>query len=264
MICKLVTYGPDRQSALTTMSEALDNYVIRGVTNNISLLRDIVTEENFVKGDISTAYLTKIYPQGFKGKTLNQDQKKSLIALAAMIYSKEILRSREFINSASMLGNNQNKTFEFVVIENEHNHTCRITKKDNVFELVIDEKTHLQINDSFSLSDEIINFKLNNENGEKLTMQLISKESNGAISLQYLGTKFKLHVYTKNSFDKLKYMKPKPKIDLSSQILSPMPGIVKSIAVQIGQKVLEGHEICTVEAMKMQNKLNASKTGIVI
>jgi len=43
MICKLVTYGPTRTAALNTMAEALDNYVIRGVTNNISLLRDIVT-----------------------------------------------------------------------------------------------------------------------------------------------------------------------------------------------------------------------------
>ena len=42
-----------------------------------------------------------------------------------------------------------------------------------------------------------------------------------------------------------------------------MPGIVKSIAVQVGQKVNEGQEICTVEAMKMQNKLSAAKTGTV-
>jgi propionyl-CoA carboxylase alpha chain len=58
-------------------------------------------------------------------------------------------------------------------------------------------------------------------------------------------------------------MPVKPKLDLSAQILSPMPGIVKSIAVQVGQKVNEGQEICTVEAMKMQNKLTAAKTGTV-
>ena len=62
----------------------------------------------------------------------------------------------------------------------------------------------------------------------------------------------------------LKYMPEKVKVDLSSQILSPMPGIVKSVAVQVGQMVQEGHEICTVEAMKMQNKLTASRMGKVI
>jgi propionyl-CoA carboxylase alpha chain len=58
-------------------------------------------------------------------------------------------------------------------------------------------------------------------------------------------------------------MPVKAKVDLSSQVLSPMPGIVKSIAIKIGQKVNEGQEICTVEAMKMQNKLVAGKTGTV-
>lgn len=67
MICKLVTYGPDRQTALNTMAKALDSYVIRGVTHNIPLLRDIVTEKRFVSGNISTKYLSEVYPDGFKG-----------------------------------------------------------------------------------------------------------------------------------------------------------------------------------------------------
>ena len=45
MICKLITVGKDRQQALDILADALDNYVIRGVTHNIPLLRDIVTEE---------------------------------------------------------------------------------------------------------------------------------------------------------------------------------------------------------------------------
>jgi propionyl-CoA carboxylase alpha chain len=80
------------------MEQALDNYVIRGVTNNISLLRDITTEENFVKGNISTKYLGQIYPEGFKGKTLNQDQNNTLVGLAAAIYAKDIIRSRAYLD----------------------------------------------------------------------------------------------------------------------------------------------------------------------
>lgn len=46
-------------------------------------------------------------------------------------------------------------------------------------------------------------------------------------------------------------------------MISPMPGIVKSVAVQVGQLVNEGAEICVVEAMKMQNKLVATRLGKV-
>lgn len=80
------------------MAQALDNYVIRGVTNNISLLRDIITEDRFVKGNITTKYLTQVYPDGFKGKSLNKEQVNNLLATSAVIYIKDVLRSRNFAN----------------------------------------------------------------------------------------------------------------------------------------------------------------------
>jgi propionyl-CoA carboxylase alpha chain len=96
----LVTYGDDRNKALSTMCDALDNYVIRGVTNNIPLLRDIVTEKKFVAGDITTNYLPEVYPDGFKGKVLSNDEKHQLVALSAIVYAKQILISRTFQNSS--------------------------------------------------------------------------------------------------------------------------------------------------------------------
>ena len=60
MICKLACYGSTRQEALKTSIEALDSYVIRGVTHNIPLLRDILTEPRFVKGDVTTNYLPEV------------------------------------------------------------------------------------------------------------------------------------------------------------------------------------------------------------
>uniref|UniRef100_A0A915A7R3 Propionyl-CoA carboxylase alpha chain, mitochondrial n=1 Tax=Parascaris univalens TaxID=6257 RepID=A0A915A7R3_PARUN len=68
LICKLVTHGKDRQMALDRMRDALDNYVIRGPTHNIPLLRDIIEEKRFRKGDITTKYLPETYPEGFMGE----------------------------------------------------------------------------------------------------------------------------------------------------------------------------------------------------
>ena len=44
MICKLTTYGRTREEARATSIKALDHYVIRGVTHNIPLLRDVLNE----------------------------------------------------------------------------------------------------------------------------------------------------------------------------------------------------------------------------
>ncbi|XP_067007464.2 propionyl-CoA carboxylase alpha chain, mitochondrial isoform X2 [Anabrus simplex] len=100
MICKLVCYGKNRQEAINRSIQALDSYVIRGVTHNIPLLRDILTEEKFVKGDLSTNYLPETYPDGFKGKTLKNSEKKTLVSMAASVFAKMDIRSRMFINGS--------------------------------------------------------------------------------------------------------------------------------------------------------------------
>ena len=38
-----------------------------GVTHNVPLLRDVITEQRFVSGDVNTKYLPETYPDGFKG-----------------------------------------------------------------------------------------------------------------------------------------------------------------------------------------------------
>jgi propionyl-CoA carboxylase alpha chain len=58
-------------------------------------------------------------------------------------------------------------------------------------------------------------------------------------------------------------MPEKKQIDLASVLISPMPGIVKSVSVKVGQRVTDGQEVCVVEAMKMQNKLIAGRAGVV-
>jgi biotin carboxyl carrier protein len=47
------------------------------------------------------------------------------------------------------------------------------------------------------------------------------------------------------------------------QILSPMPGAVVSIPVELGQVVSPGDTVAVVEAMKMQNDIAAARGGKV-
>uniref|UniRef100_A0A8C1SX44 Propionyl-CoA carboxylase alpha chain, mitochondrial n=1 Tax=Cyprinus carpio TaxID=7962 RepID=A0A8C1SX44_CYPCA len=86
MISKLVTYGKTREEALKKMEEALDNYVIRGVTHNIPLLREIIVHPRFVSGDISTKFLPEVYPDGFKGHMLTAGERRELLATTAALY----------------------------------------------------------------------------------------------------------------------------------------------------------------------------------
>ena len=51
--------------------------------------------------------------------------------------------------------------------------------------------------------------------------------------------------------------------DLSKFLLSPMPGLLASLAVKVGDSVKAGEELAVVEAMKMENSLRATQDGVV-
>jgi len=53
------------------------------------------------------------------------------------------------------------------------------------------------------------------------------------------------------------------KIDTTRSILSPMPGAVVSVSVKPGDSVVDGQELCIIEAMKMQNILKSEREGVI-
>jgi propionyl-CoA carboxylase alpha chain len=51
--------------------------------------------------------------------------------------------------------------------------------------------------------------------------------------------------------------------DTSKLLLSPMPGLLVQVAVQVGQQVQAGERLAAIEAMKMENVLVAERDGVV-
>jgi propionyl-CoA carboxylase alpha chain len=259
MICKLVTYGPNRTAALATMCQALDSYVIRGVTHNVPLLRDVLTEKRFVDGNISTKYLTETYPEGFKGVKLTDTQESYLMAIAAVVHAKEELRNMSFLNeSRNVVEFSKPSCWLLQASFGDETSPIAIAKLGDHFEVTVG-KEKFSIPDNFSLSSPVINSLIN---GEQQIFQLISRRG-GSVKLQYLGTQFEVQILSKKYADHLKYMVQRPKADFSAMIIAPMPGLVKSVAVKVGDAVSEGQEMLVLEAMKMQNSLVAGKQGKV-
>ena len=63
MIGKLIAKGLNREVAIRKVRSALDGLTIEGLKTNIALHKVILREETFIKGDYSTAYISKIKPQ---------------------------------------------------------------------------------------------------------------------------------------------------------------------------------------------------------
>ncbi len=58
-------------------------------------------------------------------------------------------------------------------------------------------------------------------------------------------------------------MPKKQPADTSRLVLSPMPGLLTAINVEVGQEVKAGEPLVVVEAMKMENVLRAERDGRV-
>jgi len=46
-------------------------------------------------------------------------------------------------------------------------------------------------------------------------------------------------------------------------VIAPIPGVIVSVDVQVGDRVAYGQVVCLLEAMKMRNPLRVAKPGIV-
>lgn len=71
MISKLITWGENRKEALDLLGNAMDEYVIRGVTHNVGFGRSILRNKDFYGGSYTTAFIPTYYPTGFKGDPLD-------------------------------------------------------------------------------------------------------------------------------------------------------------------------------------------------
>ncbi|WP_426183307.1 acetyl/propionyl/methylcrotonyl-CoA carboxylase subunit alpha [Microbacterium sp. TWP3-1-2b2] len=62
MIAKVIAYGPDRASALIRLDRALAQTVVLGVDTNIAFLRQLLTNERVVDGDLDTGLIDTLLP----------------------------------------------------------------------------------------------------------------------------------------------------------------------------------------------------------
>ena len=85
----------------------------------------------------------------------------------------------------------------------------------------------------------------------------------GGFRIRSRGADLKVHVRTPRQAELAALMPEKLPPDTSKMLLCPMPGLIVSVNIEVGDEVQEGQALCTVEAMKMENILRAEKKGVV-
>jgi acetyl-CoA carboxylase biotin carboxylase subunit len=61
LLAKLIAWAPDRDAAISRLKRALSEYKVGGIRTNLAFFQDILRDDAFVRGDLSTAFLEDFF-----------------------------------------------------------------------------------------------------------------------------------------------------------------------------------------------------------
>jgi propionyl-CoA carboxylase alpha chain len=267
MIAKLIVHGRDRADAISKMRNALNGFVIRGVSSNIPFQSALLAHPDFMSGEFNTGFIAQHYAHGFRSEDVNHSDADFLIALASFVRRKS--RERAAGLSGQLPGYDVKVGQQYTVItldaQGEHTHT-QVEVDDSggrhdTAVIKVNGKNYA-IESHSRLNDVAIHGTVN---GLPFTAQVERGSTQNPLSLkvQHNGACIEVLVISPRMAELHRMMPFKAPPDLSRFVLSPMPGLLVEVAVQAGQKVMAGERVAVIEAMKMENVLFAMQDGIV-
>lgn len=262
MICKLITYGEDRQTALDLMAKALDSYVIKGVEHNIPLLRDVIRQPRFVSGDIDTEFLKDVYPNKFEGYLLDSNEKDQLVSAAVLLHL------RQQIDNANFAGLSQTAHIATEVVATVGEEMIAVsaafdpTDADSDVTITFSDGRSLTLGATWSPGQALFEGITGDDVPQDVIVQFLGR-SGTTMALRFCGTVFDVAVRSKRDQELFAFMPPPIDDFDANAIATPMPGVCVSVNVAVGDAVSAGQTVAVIEAMKMQNNMHAPRAGII-
>ena len=253
MISKLAVHSKDRISAINLMINSLQNYYLSGLENNIDFLIAILEDKKFQKGEISTNFIKEKFKNGYSSNlTMTDDKHQKFGIIAMLMYAKQSYN----------LSNVISKNFSVKISED---YLSIFLKEaaivDNSLSLLIEiNKKKIKVESSFNLNQKLCSFKVNEEIFYFKINDLINMHTS---DISFFDCRTTTVVVQSTQKDLLKLMPKDVKEDLSKKLISPMPGLIKSVDVIEGQKVKNADQLLIIEAMKMENILKSEKDCVI-
>ena len=321
MIAKLCAHGPTRTVAADAFGDALDRIVIDGIEHNVPLLAAIARHPRFRKGELTTAFLDEVYPEGFAGVEPDADGRALLLATAAAC--RRVLDDRargsggaRFARGgASALDTDNTGAWSVGGSGHVPARSPRVVRVDGVdwwthcslgvtypppgahgappsatrrFDIDIVRSASAQdvepANPTARATSRAPDEADDSDAAEPMRILLDWRPENPialighdgrwyavrvdrtleGFRLRHAGSDARYRVYTPRQAALATLMPERGVVDGEGALRSPMPGIVLEILAGIGDVVEAGQPLAIVEAMKMENVLQASGRATVV
>ncbi|MFK7945706.1 MAG: acetyl-CoA carboxylase biotin carboxylase subunit [Paracoccaceae bacterium] len=287
MIAKLCTWGPDRAASIEGMRTALDEFEVEGIGHNLPFLSAVYDHERFVSGNITTAFIAEEYPDGFEGATLPGEALKRIAAGAAAMRLVSARRDgritgtvarRDHPAGTDWVVSVAGKSFPLSTkrsvtghVRTEEGAELGLTSKgadprkpqilitgQGAVEVGFADGQTMVVEGDWTPGDTLTTAMID---GVRMSVK-VDPITDG-FRIRYRGADLDVKVRSPRAAELAALMPEKLPPDTSKMLLCPMPGLIVSVAVEVGDEVQDGQALATVEAMKMENVLRAEKKGVI-
>jgi propionyl-CoA carboxylase alpha chain len=252
MIAKVIGYGKTRDAALDHLGAGLDRYVIEGLAHNRQFLRHIIDHPQFRKGDVTTGFIADEYPHGY-----NPSAPDDAVMIAQMRAVAVQLVASRLDRMAAMGAALSKQNIEQNYWLNDAGGTSTaiwdaasqsVTIGDQIMTI-----TGQPDRDSRRFDGAI--------NGQPVMMQIWHHAARVEIMLG--AYRLAVHILPERISHLQALMPEKTASGGAVEIKAPMPGLMTRIMVSPGDQIMAGDDVVVIEAMKMENLLKSTETGIV-
>ena len=236
MIAKLCTHAQSRDTAIQAMVAALDRFELEGVQHNLPFLQALMAHPRFQKGALTTAFIDEEYPQGFQGHPLSAVQRQDWAAIAVLLeqrYAKALSASRGRPDMEAPLA---------VVLPDG----ATLTPQAEVLT-------------QWQPGERLIEAAIETR---RYCLQ-VARLTGGFWRLRGGGADWRVQVLREALLPLLVHLPKASDSDDAKALLSPMPGLLVSLDVSVGDQVVPGQALARLEAMKMENLLRATQAARV-
>ncbi|WP_028357187.1 acetyl/propionyl/methylcrotonyl-CoA carboxylase subunit alpha [Brackiella oedipodis] len=250
MIAKLIVWGADRDNALKQLQQALNNFHLDGLSNNIQFLSRVATCPAFSQAQLDTGLIAK--QEDFLFKTAPISSKIKLVAafIALLLTQHEQQQHNPSLwLQAPHWRLNQAPTIKLELIADQEPFEVCFVQDKQAYEVHIDSE-HQRIaghlidahTAQIGLQQQLVKVHFSWRAGEYLRI-FIGAE-------QYLFTFPTIQDSAAES-------------DIDNALKAPMPGVITQVLVSKGQSVQKNDLLITMEAMKMEYSILAPADGVV-
>ncbi len=257
MIAKLVTHAPDRLAAIEAQAAALDAFVIDGIRHNIPFLSALMQHPRWREGRLSTGFIAEEFPDGFHPLVAKGETERRLAVVATHV--DHVLNERKR-RISGQLREPENLRFETkrVVVMGRSRIELEIDSRKSGVSILFADGRQVEVHSDWKPGDLLWRGSVD---GAQIAVQ--TRAILNGYYLAHAGVGVGARVYTRREAQLAALMIEHKGADGSKALLCPMPGLVRSIAVKVGQEVKAGDRLCIVEAMKMENVLSAERDATV-